>query len=241
MGGETVDDEAYADLTGPRTPRGPDEKELRAEAWAATFGRLAKVALVAALALALVFGAYNAYQGRETVSQIRETQVGNRATLQQAKNAAVSSKRTADRIEDCTTPGGACFERSQSTTSGAIAGISTVTVRATACLAVILRQFPSNTVVHVDDVASQISKCIKSSTVTVPPTSVPNGVNSSGRRSTGTSAGTSSTRPKGPRRTNPAAPTPTAPSRSGTPSPPLPCQLLPQLCDLTVPLPTLLP
>lgn len=146
----------------PRLPREPDGEELRSEARALFWKRLTQAAFVAALVVLLGFQAWN-------VALIRETQVGNRTTLKQAQQAANAAKTTAHRIEDCTTPGGDCFERAQRQTSGAVAGINTITVRTAACMTVILKQYPAGTTVNVDGVAEQIKQCIQSTTAAVKP------------------------------------------------------------------------
>ena len=155
-------DENDAGAEGVRVAREPGEDELRREARALAFKRVSQVAGITGLVLLLAFSAW-------TISLIRDTQVGNRTTLQQAKAAATSAKATADRIEDCTTPGGECFERSQRQTSGAVAGINTITVRAQACTLAITRQIPAGTRISVDEVAQEIEECIKASTVKVDP------------------------------------------------------------------------
>lgn len=62
---------------------------------------------------------------------IRVTQLDNaernettKEAAEQAKLAAEQAARTAFRIEDCTTPGGQCFEQSQKRTGQAVAGIN---------------------------------------------------------------------------------------------------------------------
>lgn len=149
----------------PRTPRAPGREELRKEARAQFWKRIVQASLVTALVLILGFSAVTLYL-------IRDTQVGNRTTLKKAKDAAASAARTADRVEDCTTPGGDCFEQAQRQTSGAVAGINTITVRATACLAVVLKRIPDGTQVNVDDVAQAIQECIRSTTASVTPQKV---------------------------------------------------------------------
>lgn len=77
-------------------------------------------------------------------SDIRDTQVDRAAVTDatreaalQAKQAAEDAARSADRIEDCTTPGRECFEDAKQRTEKAIVGINrgtlTVIVAAISC------------------------------------------------------------------------------------------------------------
>jgi hypothetical protein len=53
--------------------------------------------------------------------------------LQKLTGVAADTKRNSDRLVDCTTPGGKCFEQSRSATSGAVGSINRVTVAAIYC------------------------------------------------------------------------------------------------------------
>lgn len=53
--------------------------------------------------------------------------------LQQLRGVAVDTQRNSDRLVDCTTPGGKCYEQGRSTTSGAIGTINKVTIAAVYC------------------------------------------------------------------------------------------------------------
>jgi hypothetical protein len=227
-------DEDAAGAEGVRVAREPDGDELRKAARARALKNLSQVAFVVALMLLLGFSAWN-------VVLIRGTQVNNRTTLSQAQRAAIAAKVTADRIEDCTTPGGDCFERAQRQTSGAVAGINTITVRATACLAVVLKGIPEGATVVVDDVAAQIQQCIKTTTTAVKPRRVvptprltvtpkqPSGVTGPKGPMPPPAAPSQAPAPPSP---SPASPGPTVPSPT-TPAgalTDLTCRLVPTLC-----------
>lgn len=152
----------FVELNGPRIPWQEEERELWAVGRAIFLRRVFVTALLSALVVMLLGIGY-------TVIAVRHSQIDSRSTLHTASDAAKSAERTSRRIEDCTTPGGVCFERVQKQTSGAVAGINTLTVRATACLAVVLKGIPKNAKVPVDDVAEEIQRCIKSSRVQVEP------------------------------------------------------------------------
>ena len=214
----------------PRVPREPDCDELRREARVQFWRRIAVSALAVWVVLMLAASTWTLYL-------IRDSQVRNKATLTNASAAAKAAQRATNRIEDCTTPGGTCFERAQRQTSGAVAGINTVTVRATACLAVVLNAIPDGTQVNVDDVAGQIRQCILTTTASVKPHRVtpaptapkatpdPKGSAHSGAPAPSQAAPTPS--PAGPAPT--ATPTP-APSITGDPLAELTCRLAPLLC-----------
>jgi hypothetical protein len=53
--------------------------------------------------------------------------------LQQLHGVAIDTKRNSDRLVDCTTPGGKCYEQGRSTTTGAVGSINKVTVAAIYC------------------------------------------------------------------------------------------------------------
>lgn len=61
-----------------------------------------------------------------TATRIRAAQVSNTRTLD-------SSQRTLRLVEDCTTPGGVCYERSKKQTGDAVADINRVVILAAAC------------------------------------------------------------------------------------------------------------
>lgn len=215
----------------PRVPRQPDRVELRREAQAQFWRRIAVSALVAWVILMLVASTWTLYL-------IRDSQVRNKTTLSSASAAARAAQRGTARIEDCTTPGGACFERAQRQTSGAVAGINTVTVRATACLAVVLKGIPEGAQVNVDDIASQIQQCIRTTTAAVKPQRVIPGPTLTPRRhrppkGPAPSGAQPPTAPAPP--LSPASPVPTAipapsPSITGDLLTELTCRLAPLLC-----------
>lgn len=217
-------DEDVAGGEGVRVPREPDREELRRAARARALKNLAAVSLILGVVVLLGFSAW-------TVTLIRDTQVGSRTTLQQARNAAAAAKVTADRIEDCTSPGGACFERAQRQTSGAVAGINTITVRAAACMTAILQQYPHGQQVNVDAVANQIQQCIRTTTTTVKPQKVvpapaPRKSMQSSTTSSPTAAPTPQVgHPKGPG--GPGTPTPSPTTPSGTGPTDVLCMILP--------------
>lgn len=215
---------------GPRVAREPEPAELRNAARAAFWKRVAQAAGILALILTLAFSAW-------TVSLIRATQVDNRTTLTSARDAATAAARTANRVEDCTTPGGDCYERSQRQTSGAVAGINTITVRATACLAAVLKGIPDGSQVNVDDVATQIQQCIRSTTTRanvkrqrVAPAPAPLTPKATSRPKGSTAHPAPQPSPP----LAPASPVPTAaPAPTATPGPSiadLTCALAPMLC-----------
>lgn len=214
----------------PRVAREPQPDELAKAARAQFWKRVAQAALVCALVLTLAFSMW-------TLALIRATQVDNRTTLTNARDAATAAARTANRVEDCTTPGGDCYERGQRQTSGAVAGINTITVRATACLAAVLKGIPDGSQVNVDDVATQIQQCIRSTTAKAKPQAVtPAPVTPAKPKATtrpkGGTAAPNTPQPSPP--LAPASPVPTAvPSPTATPSlgiAELTCILAPMLC-----------
>lgn len=79
------------------------------------------VAIVSLLATAAVIGAVNS-------TLIRQSQVTNTSTLN-------NSNRVLQLIEDCTRPGGECYERGRESTASAVSDIGRVTVLAAACSA----------------------------------------------------------------------------------------------------------
>lgn len=59
--------------------------------------------------------------------------LNGQAQLQQLGKVAKDTKTNSDRLVDCTTPGGKCFEQGRSSTSGAIGTINKVTISAIYC------------------------------------------------------------------------------------------------------------
>ena len=55
---------------------------------------------------------------------VREAQIDNSQRAEDTRSAAEDAARTAQRIEDCTTPGRACFDENAERTAGAIVGIN---------------------------------------------------------------------------------------------------------------------
>lgn len=89
--------------------------------WAWTFIVLGVVAIVGLLSVAAIIGAVNS-------TLIRQSQVTNTTTLN-------NSSRVLELVEDCTTPGGECYQRGRENTAGAVGDIGRVTVLAAACAA----------------------------------------------------------------------------------------------------------
>jgi hypothetical protein len=59
--------------------------------------------------------------------------VGQAVQLQKLGKIANDTRAGTDRLVDCTTPGGKCYEQGRSTTSGAVGSINKVTVAAIYC------------------------------------------------------------------------------------------------------------
>jgi len=53
--------------------------------------------------------------------------------LQKLGGVAADTKRNSDRLVDCTTPGGKCYEQGRSATSGAVGTINRITIAAVYC------------------------------------------------------------------------------------------------------------
>lgn len=53
--------------------------------------------------------------------------------LQRLGSVAADTKRNSDRLVDCTTPGGKCYEQGRSATGGAVGTINKVTISAIYC------------------------------------------------------------------------------------------------------------
>jgi hypothetical protein len=53
--------------------------------------------------------------------------------FQKIIGVANDTRRNSDRLVDCTTPGGKCYEQGRSTTSGAVGSINRVTIAAIYC------------------------------------------------------------------------------------------------------------
>lgn len=85
---------------------------------------------VCALLIAFVWGSVWLLQ---TTDEIQTTQLEGTPT-------GKTILRTADRIEDCTTPGGECYERGQSQTTQAVGDIGKLSVYASACAADIVNK-----------------------------------------------------------------------------------------------------
>lgn len=125
----------FAGLTGPRVPSEPDATELRNEARSRFLGWLGITILGVTLAILLSGMAY-------TVFLIRDSQIANvtrsKATetaAVESKNAAVSAKSAADRIEDCTTQGGECYARQQENAGVFLGSVDRANKRAAALAA----------------------------------------------------------------------------------------------------------
>lgn len=59
--------------------------------------------------------------------------VNSQVQLQQLGKVASDTKTNSDRLVDCTTPGGKCYEQGRNATSGAVGTINKVTVSAIYC------------------------------------------------------------------------------------------------------------
>lgn len=59
--------------------------------------------------------------------------LNGQAQLQQLGKVAADTKANSDRLVDCTTPGGKCYEQGRSTTSGAVGTINRVAVTVEYC------------------------------------------------------------------------------------------------------------
>lgn len=86
------------------------------------------VGIALLVALFLVGITTSAIVGAVNSTLIREQQKTNTSTLN-------SAEETAKLVEDCTSPGGKCYERGQRSTSSAVGDIGRVTVLAAACSA----------------------------------------------------------------------------------------------------------
>lgn len=72
-----------------------------------------------------------------TVITVRLQQLNSTDQLEQTRIAAVEAKRTSKRIEDCTTPGRACYDDAQRRTGTAVLSINRVVILAAACSAAV--------------------------------------------------------------------------------------------------------
>ena len=84
--------------------------------------------IVLACVVAFVTIITSAIIGAVNSTMIREQQTTNTRTLD-------STDRTLRLVEDCTTPGGECYERGRESTADAVGDIGRVTVLAAACAA----------------------------------------------------------------------------------------------------------
>lgn len=103
---------------------------------------LAGVVVVVAVVTSTIVSARN-------TALIRQTQLTNTGILK-------STKQTAELVEECTTPGGECYERGQENTGKAVSDIGRVTVLAAACAASL-----SPEQVDVPTRADMIQRCIE--------------------------------------------------------------------------------
>lgn len=88
------------------------------------------------LGLFVVGAIYLGISTHSLVGAVRDTQLDRTqitedtaAAAERAKEAAENAARSAERIEDCTTPGRKCFDDSQKRTAEAIVGINEGTLR----------------------------------------------------------------------------------------------------------------
>lgn len=86
-------------------------------------GLTAAFMVVSALALILAFTAV-----LYTVVEVRKTQVSRISVADTTAQAAEDAARSAQRIEDCTTPGRDCYEDTQKTTANAVGSVATNTL-----------------------------------------------------------------------------------------------------------------
>lgn len=96
----------------------------RALVGAIAWGGLAVIGVLLVFIIVQTFG---------LTSQVRETQKGNRSTLETAQIAAEEAAKATDRIEDCTTPGRPCYIQGQKRTADYLSDLNLVIAYAAAC------------------------------------------------------------------------------------------------------------
>jgi hypothetical protein len=109
-------------------PREPGKRETRLTHRADVWLRGSVVAV--GLLLLMLFATSTV-----TVVLIRQQQVQNVSTLTSAQAAARAAQRTAESVRSCTTPGLKCYERAQTQTAQAVAGLTSGSQKAAAAAA----------------------------------------------------------------------------------------------------------
>lgn len=115
-----------ADYVEPRRPRGPSDEEVRKSTRALMWKRVAIGALVLVTLIVVTGMGY-------TVYAIRQQQVTATPLIKSTATAAQEAKRSADRIENCTTPGLSCYDRGQKQLAGAVGSVNRIALIATSC------------------------------------------------------------------------------------------------------------
>jgi hypothetical protein len=109
-----------------------------------------RITIVAALVLGALI------VGLQLVTTLQTNEIAKGIEDEQAVSAerGKSIKATAEQVESCTTPGMACFKRSQAATAAAVGSINQVAVYAAACAADVPGELPVRQRVRI------IEKCI---------------------------------------------------------------------------------
>lgn len=98
----------------------------------------------AALVVGMILGVFAIYELTEAT---RATQLSNAQRSQDTKAAAEEAARSADRIEDCTTPGRECFEESQERLGRTVGSLNDYALAAAYCA----DQVGAQTIVQLED------------------------------------------------------------------------------------------
>lgn len=115
--------------------------------------------LVIVVLYALLSGAQSSTTAADTAQAIRDTQKNNHQLLKRI--AALSHS-----IDDCTKPGGKCFERGQRQTGKAVSSISREAIVRSACTIILSKQ--TTTATQPVDLTQQIASCIKDTLAELP-------------------------------------------------------------------------
>ena len=86
-----------------------------------------------ATAILVIGGVFLAVTTYELVDAVRDTQVVNTQRSVDTKTAAENAARSAERIEDCTTPGRKCFDDAQKRLGRTVGTINRYALAAAAC------------------------------------------------------------------------------------------------------------
>jgi hypothetical protein len=97
-----------------------------------------------ALVIGMIVGVLAIYELTEAT---RATQLSNAQRSQDTKAAAEQAARSADRIEDCTTPGRECFEESQQRLGRTVGSLNDYALAAAYCA----DQVGAQTIVQLED------------------------------------------------------------------------------------------